>query len=330
MPHDKLSGLADIARWFLDQWISSLSAAIEAMTEERPEISWSVDAPVVAGEAQQQSAGAAAGEQGAGAAAGEQSAGAAAEEQSAGAAPIAQQSMLWWEQSFSFLPFPALWIGAAPKTCDDLGRRALAAAGIENAESADAQNTYFEILSQSLGALVQPLGSRLSNEVSCERGGERKRAASLEHVYHIAIRYPDGALSLIISLSPELLAGLDPDEAQTAAGKLHLPSSAEAPSATALMGLRPASAGTSQTMDLLLDVELPVSVSFGRTQLPVKEVLKLTTGSIVELGRSVNEPVDVVVNNCIIARGEVVVVDGNYGIRIDQIISRQDRLRSLR
>jgi len=83
-------------------------------------------------------------------------------------------------------------------------------------------------------------------------------------------------------------------------------------------------------MDLLLDVELPVSVSFGRTQLPVKDVLKLTTGSIVELGRSVNEPVDVVVNNCIIARGEVVVIDGNYGIRIDQIISRQDRLRSLK
>src|SRR5712692_7297530 len=195
MPGDKLSGLAEIARWFLDQWISSLSAAIEAMTEERPAISWSVDAPVEAGKAQQPSDGTAAGET------------------SDGTDAKAQSSMLWWEQSFSFLPFPALWIGAAPKTCDDLGRRALAAAGIESAESADAQNTYFEILSQSLGALVQPLGSRLSNEVSCERGGERKRAASLEHVYHVAIRYPDGALSLTISLSPNLLAGLDPDEA---------------------------------------------------------------------------------------------------------------------
>jgi len=330
MPDDKLSGLDDIARWFLDQWISSLSAAIEAMTEERPEIRWSVDAPVVAGKAQQPSDATAAEGESAETAAGEPSAEPAAEEQSDGAAAKAQQSMLWWEQSFSFLPSPALWIGAAPKTCDDLGRRALAAAGIESAESADAQNTYFEILSQSLGALVQPLGSRLSNEVSCERGGERKRAASLEHVYHVAIRYPDGALSLTISLSPNLLAGLDPDEAETAGGKPHPPNSVETPSSTALMGLRPASAGVSQTMDLLLDVELPVSVSFGRTQLPVKEVLKLTTGSIVELGRSVNEPVDVVVNNCIIARGEVVVIDGNYGIRIDQIISRQDRLRSLK
>jgi flagellar motor switch protein FliN/FliY len=57
--------------------------------------------------------------------------------------------------------------------------------------------------------------------------------------------------------------------------------------------------------------------------------LKLTSGTIVELNRSVNDPVEVIVNNCVIARGEVVVVDGYYGIRIHQIVSRQERLRSL-
>jgi flagellar motor switch protein FliN/FliY len=84
------------------------------------------------------------------------------------------------------------------------------------------------------------------------------------------------------------------------------------------------------TMDLLLDVELPVSVSFGKTEIPMKDVLKLTTGSIVELNRGVNEPVEVLVNHCLIARGEVVVVEGNYGVRIQQIVSRTDRLRSVR
>jgi flagellar motor switch protein FliN/FliY len=84
------------------------------------------------------------------------------------------------------------------------------------------------------------------------------------------------------------------------------------------------------TMDLLLDVELPVSISFGKTEILMKDVLKLTTGSIVELNRGVNEPVEVLVNHCLIARGEVVVVEGNYGVRIQQIINRQDRLRSLR
>ncbi len=84
-----------------------------------------------------------------------------------------------------------------------------------------------------------------------------------------------------------------------------------------------------RNLDLLLDVELPISVSFGRAQLPLKDVIKLTTGSIVELNRSISEPVDIIVNNCIIARGEVVVVEGNFGVRIKQIVSKQERLRSV-
>jgi flagellar motor switch protein FliN len=84
-----------------------------------------------------------------------------------------------------------------------------------------------------------------------------------------------------------------------------------------------------KTFDLLLDVELPVSVSFGRAQVALKDVLKLTTGSIVELNRAIVEPVDVVVNNCVIARGEVVVVEGNFGVRIQHVVSRGERLRSI-
>ena len=82
------------------------------------------------------------------------------------------------------------------------------------------------------------------------------------------------------------------------------------------------------TLDLLLDLELPVSVSFGKAQMPLQQILKWTTGSIVELETAVNQPVEVVVNNCVIARGEVVVVDGNYGVRVQQIVSRAERLQS--
>ena len=84
----------------------------------------------------------------------------------------------------------------------------------------------------------------------------------------------------------------------------------------------------SKTLDLLLEVALPVSVSFGRTSLQIREILKLNTGSIVELDRLVTDPVEVIVNDCVIARGEVVVVDGNYGVRISQLASREDRLRT--
>ena len=83
------------------------------------------------------------------------------------------------------------------------------------------------------------------------------------------------------------------------------------------------------TFELLFDVELPVSVSFGRAQVPLKDVLKLNTGSIIELNRAIGDPVEVIVNNCVIARGEVVVVEGNFGVRIQQVISRQERLRTL-
>jgi len=82
-------------------------------------------------------------------------------------------------------------------------------------------------------------------------------------------------------------------------------------------------------MNLLLDVELPIVVSFGETEMQLKDVLKLGVGSVIELGRSVNDPVSVTVNNKPIAKGEVVMVDGNYGVRILQVESTADRIRSL-
>jgi flagellar motor switch protein FliN/FliY len=82
-------------------------------------------------------------------------------------------------------------------------------------------------------------------------------------------------------------------------------------------------------LELLFDVEMPVSISIGRAKMPLKDVVKLTTGSVVELSRSVSEPVDIVVNNCVVARGDVVVVEGNFGVRIREVLSREDRMRQL-
>ena len=82
-------------------------------------------------------------------------------------------------------------------------------------------------------------------------------------------------------------------------------------------------------IELLLDVELPISVSFGRSEMPLKDVLKLGAGSVVELDRAVNDPVSIIVNRKPIAKGEVVMVDGNYGVRILEVESTADRIRSL-
>ena len=75
-------------------------------------------------------------------------------------------------------------------------------------------------------------------------------------------------------------------------------------------------------LNLLLDMKLPLSISFGATQLPLKEVLKLSIGSSVELNRATSDPVEIIVNDCVVARGEVVVVEGNYGVRIKQVLGR--------
>jgi flagellar motor switch protein FliN/FliY len=82
-------------------------------------------------------------------------------------------------------------------------------------------------------------------------------------------------------------------------------------------------------INLLLDVELPVRVSFGQTEMQLRDVFKLGAGSVIELDKSVNDPVTVIVNNKPIAKGEVVMVDGNYGVRILEVESTADRIRSL-
>jgi flagellar motor switch protein FliN/FliY len=73
------------------------------------------------------------------------------------------------------------------------------------------------------------------------------------------------------------------------------------------------------TMDLLMDMELPVMVRFGSTRMPLRDVLKLTAGSIVEFNRVPENPVEVLVNGRIVARGSAIVVEGNYGVRISEI-----------
>jgi len=83
-------------------------------------------------------------------------------------------------------------------------------------------------------------------------------------------------------------------------------------------------------MELLLEVPLKVSVVLGRTKRPIKEVLNLTPGAIVELNSLVDEPVEVLVNGTLVAKGEVVVVNENFGVRITNIISPEDRLKQLK
>lgn len=85
-----------------------------------------------------------------------------------------------------------------------------------------------------------------------------------------------------------------------------------------------------QNLDLLLDIDIPVSVRMGSAKLFLKDILGLGPGNIVELEQNADEPIELAVNDKVIARGEVVIVDGYFGFRIKEIVSRAERIKKLK
>lgn len=83
-------------------------------------------------------------------------------------------------------------------------------------------------------------------------------------------------------------------------------------------------------MSLLFDIELEATLQFGSREMPLREILELGPGDVVELDRHVSEPVDLVVGDRIVARGEVVVASGNFALRITEVATPQLRLESIR
>jgi flagellar motor switch protein FliN/FliY len=92
-------------------------------------------------------------------------------------------------------------------------------------------------------------------------------------------------------------------------------------------GQKPAGAND---IDLILDIPVQLTVELGRTKIAIKNLLQLAQGSVVELDGLAGEPMDVLVNGCLIAQGEVVVVNEKFGIRLTDIITPSERIRKLK
>jgi len=86
---------------------------------------------------------------------------------------------------------------------------------------------------------------------------------------------------------------------------------------------------SNRDIDMILDIPVQITVELGRTKLPIKGLLELAPGSVVELDGIAGEPMDVYVNNCLIAKGEVVVVNERFGIRITDVVTPSERIRKL-
>jgi flagellar motor switch protein FliN/FliY len=237
----------------------------------------------------------------------------------------ADDQSFWWQQPLSLGPEVSITVGTPEPAWVSIGTRSLKMAGIEEVDRNDARGTYLEILQQALASFAQSLSGLVGHEVTCEQGRQIPAVRPLAEMLRVTVAFSGETLpALEVGLSLALLKAIsaapESQDAAASTSRASEPSNVKA---------AVAAASGSKTLDLLMDVELPLSVSFGRAKLPLKDVIKLTTGSIVELNRTVTEPVEIIVNNCVIARGEVVVIEGNYGVKINQIVSRQERLRTL-
>jgi flagellar motor switch protein FliN/FliY len=103
------------------------------------------------------------------------------------------------------------------------------------------------------------------------------------------------------------------------------------PAAAAPAAPTPASSlGSDVNIDVILDVPVTLSMEVGRTRLPIRNLLQLNQGSVVELDRAAGEPLDVFVNGTLVAHGEVVVVNDKFGIRLTDVVSPAERIRKLK
>jgi flagellar motor switch protein FliN/FliY len=285
-----MKAIGEGGRFVAEAFAGAFGQSIEAMTSERPEIDWSL--------------------------------------LTAGTDLAAEtDGWLWWEQPLTAAPGSMCWLGAPENTWSETGRLALAAAGLDDITPEDCRGTWMEIQGQALSSMGQALARRIRKEVNCEKGHEIDPPPSPNRSIEVRVKLGGAPLKVIFGWNEALSLAMEPagERANPQPGSV---AEAKAGPAAAARTLSPA-VENSRTLELLLEVELPVSISFGRTQLPLRDVIKLNSGSIVELNRAISEPVDLIVNNCVIARGEVVVVEGNYGVRIRQIISKEERLRTL-
>lgn len=215
-----------------------------------------------------------------------------------------EASAMLRRQQFSGLP-GGLWVTANEADWIAGGKLVLAAAGLDETDPQTLKGEFSEILNQAVSGVARAMSGWMGREVRPEGVSDGPAPQGLAWS---AVEVQQGETQFILRIAVE------PDLAHAFS---------QPPQALEPVREKP------PTFDLLLDVELPISVSFGRALVPLKDVLKLTTGSIVELNRDLGDPVEVIVNNCVIARGEVVTVDGNFGVRIQEVVSRQERWKTV-
>jgi len=188
-------------------------------------------------------------------------------------------------------------------------------------EGADQKAGWGEVLKETFnaaaGAMLAESGTKCTVERCEEIAGESKVTRAFE------LRSGDRAFTV---LAREDLRAARPAAQPQKPASAPAPVPATTPAAAAI----PTAPAITPGMQLLLDVELEASLRFGSREMPLGEILELGPGDVVQLDRHVSDPVDLIVGDKIVARGEVVLVNGNFGLRVTEVAAPQRRLESIR
>jgi flagellar motor switch protein FliN/FliY len=178
--------------------------------------------------------------------------------------------------------------------------------------TADHREAVIELLRQVSGIVSSTAKPRWGdNQLMVESAAAPSWPAAKTFWIELAVAESD-AFRVEIVLSAALVAELRAEKTEPAKAPAESSTSTPMPKSDA----RPSATGA---LDLLMDVQLAVTMRFGARRLLLREVLDLSPGAVVELDRRVQEPVDLLLDGKLIARGEVVVIDGNYGLRVTDV-----------
>jgi flagellar motor switch protein FliN/FliY len=215
------------------------------------------------------------------------------------------ETWTWWSGGLSTHPGANFFVGVPGETWEKLGR---------GGSSGNTREDASALIGRCFAKAVEEhFGNRVAAQDSGPSGAPSVDWTSIG----IEIRYLAGEWpAACCVLSPEF------EEALKGPERVQSGTPISPPVASPVGRMKPS--------DMLMHVQVPVSVSFGATQIRMKDLLNLTTGSVVELDQALHDNVEVRVNDRVIARGEVVAVDGHYGVRVLELISEDTRGNGIR
>jgi flagellar motor switch protein FliN/FliY len=236
--------------------------------------------------------------------------------------------------SYGELPGEIMVIGLKNKLVSIISNMMIGLDSFKDEITADDKDAFVEAVNQMFSACQVPLKEAFDldmrfKDIAFVESGDpfEPITSSTVQVWDTSMELPDIAEETFVIVAPEKFAAIAADE-EEAVEEISLDTGVEKPTVTTSRVFTPSQfEGTN--IDMLMDVELPVTVRIGTTEMKLIDIMRLGLGSIIELEKMVDDPVEILANQKLVAKGEVVVCDGNYAVKITEVQSREERIRSL-